>query len=440
MNRMIRSTLAIVLAVASPQAATEALPESRTQAIDEFVGQFVDFAMFDGSVLVDIGGDTVYDRSFGFAHAEFRVQHNDDTRFHLASVSKALTDAAVAKMIAGGIFTMETPLAEYLPDFPFADVITIGHLVSHTSGVPHTNRQPWGDGSLSLAIGDIVERLSELPLDYEPGSGEAYSNGGYAVLARILEIAGNGTFSEVMHATVLDPLGMTDTDHVTDIRTLIPNKATGYEPGLHPGERRHARFYAIESKPGGGSMYSTKGDMLKFMRGIFRNDFVSADLRRSVMGVEDDGYLAQGRSPGFVAKVLYQRQGDVIVISLSNSYAVPSDWALAIANLATGKVSGNPWPELIPATEPVAADDPRIGRFQSSYSDEPTLVSLSRSGSLMIGDANSAQNALIPLAGGNFLQPLYFQMCVQDNETRVFICTMLSGEEAYTSTHTPITD
>lgn len=306
--------------------------------------------MFDGSVLVDIGGDTVYDRSFGFAHAEFRVRHNDDTRFHLPSVLKALTDA---------------------------DVITIGRLVSHTSGIPHTNRQPWGDGSLSLTI---VERLSELPLDYEPGTGEAYSNGGYAVLARILEIAG------------------------------------------------------------GGSTYSAKGDMQKFMRGIFRDDFIPADLRRNVMGVEDDGYLAQGRSPGFVAKVLYRPQDDVIVISLSNSYAVPSDWALAIANLATGKVSGNPWPELIPATEPVAADDPRIGRYQPSYSDEPTIVSLARFGTPMIGGADSAQNALIPLAGGNVLQPLYFQMCIQDDETRVFTCTMLSGEEAYTSTHTPISD
>ena len=46
--------------------------------------------------------------------------------------------------------------------------------------------------------------------------------------------------------------------------------------------------------------------------------------------------------------------------------------------------------------------------------------------------------AVPPALGGDFLQPLYFQRCVQDATTRVFVCTMLSGETAYTSTFTPI--
>lgn len=433
------SVVALILAFAGMQvAAGESLDDDRKQAIDAFVGQFTELAMFDGSIVVDIGGDLVYDESFGYANLELHVRHNHSTRFHLASVSKALTDVAIARMIDEGVFSLDTPLSKFLPDFPGADEIHIRHLVNHTSGIPHINRQPWGDGSLSMNIEEIIARLEELPLDFPPGTSEAYSNGGYAVLARILEIAGNGTFAEVMHATVLDPLAMYDTHHVSDVRTPILNSATGYEPGLRPGERRHPRYYAIESRPGGGSMVSSIGDMLRFMRAVFRDDFISPAMRREVMGENDEGFLSQGRSPGFVAKVLYRTVDDVIVVSLSNSYAVPSDWAMSIANLATGNDTGFDWPAFTVSKLAIAKDDPRLGTYLSSYTDEPVIVSRSAGGDLLMSGPGNSRNALIPLESGDFLQPLYFQMCRQNADSRVFVCKMLSGEDAYTSTYSPI--
>jgi CubicO group peptidase (beta-lactamase class C family) len=441
MDRVNSSAATLLLAILmQPADAIEPLSDDRTQSIDAFVTQYSDFAMFDGSILIDIGGSQLYEQSYGYAHVELAIRHTAETRFHLASVSKAITDAAVAKMIEQGVISLDTTVAKFLPDFPSATAITVGHLLTNTSGIPHTNRLPWGDGTQSLTIQQIIERLSDLPLDYEPGADSGYSNGDYAVLARILEIAGNGTYDEVLRATIFDPLGMHNSGHISDVRTPLPNKATGYEPGLKPGERRHTRFYAVESKPGGGSLYSTLADMHKFMRGIFRDDFIPEQLRRDVMGEDDEGYLAQGRSPGFVAKTLFRTSDDVIVVSLSNSYSVPSDWALAIADLATGAAENNPWPELVPARKPVDSSDPRLGLYRSSYGDAETTLSRGPEGELIISGSNNSRNALIPLEDGNFLQPLYFQLCVQDDDSRVFVCKMLSGEEAYTSTFTPVED
>ena len=45
-------------------------------------------------------------------------------------------------------------------------------------------------------------------------------------------------------------------------------------------------------------------------------------------------FLSQGRSPGFVAKLYYAPERDVIVVSVANSYAVPADWARAVQRLA----------------------------------------------------------------------------------------------------------
>ena len=109
-----------------------------------------------------------------------------------------------------------------------------------------------------------------------------------------------------------------------------------------------------------------------------------------------------------------------------------------LATVKNPNCIGHPWPDLSPAAGPIGVDDPRLGRYQSSYTGTSVQVSRSASGNLLIGDGEHMQNALIPLFGGDFLQPLYFQRCVQDATTRVFVCAMLSGDTAYTSTYTPI--
>jgi len=439
---ILKSVIPLILLITMsgnlPLEAAISLPDSREQAVDAFVAQFVDLAMYDGTVLIDIGGNVVYEKSFGYAHIEFGVRHDEQTRFRIASVSKALTDASIAVMIGQGKFGLDTPIVRFLPDFPSAGKITIGHILQHTSGIPHTNRQPWGDGSISLTTDEIVERLAKLPLEFEPGTDSSYSNGGYAVIAKILEIAGEGTYSQVMQDTVFDALSMNDTGHIADSREAIPLIATGYEPGTRPGERRHPRFYAVETRPGGGSLYSTVNDLLRFTRAVFRENFISDQLRSDVMGLDDSGYLAQGRAPGFVGKVFYEPERDIIVISLSNNYAVPTDWAAAIADLATGRIDAYPWPKFEPAPPTISPDDPRTGHYRSSWEFEITIERSPDGFLLLVDDENNSRTALIPLADGSFLQPQYFQRCEQESETKVITCRILAGDDRYMSTLTPI--
>lgn len=415
-------------------------PDYRQQVIDDFVQQFVDHAMFDGCVLVDVAGEVVYERSFGFAHYELGISHDPSTRFRIASVSKTLTDAAIGSLIEQGVLSRETSISSYLPEFPSAGEITVGHLLDHTSGIPHTNDQPWGDGRTSLTLDEIIERLSKLPLAFPPGTDSSYSNGGYAVLARILEIEGEGPFSEVMRRVLFEPLGMDDTGHIADVRQVIPGMATGYEPGPFPGERRHSRFYAVESRPGGGSFYSTTRDLLTFARAAFREDLLAPGVMADVLGFgpDDDVFLSQGRSPGFVAKLYFDRRHDVIVVSLANSYAVPAGWGEAIATLAMGgKLDG--WPKLVAAAPEVARGDSRIGRYRNSFSGGIETIERSERGALYVAnDESDMKTGLVPLTDGTFLMPAYFQRCEQNPDTRVITCRMLSGDPRYTSELTPL--
>lgn len=426
----------LLLAVSGSSVANE-----RADRLDRFIGQFANLAMFDGTVLVDVAGDVIYRQSFGFAQHEFKIAHGPDTRFRIASVSKAMTDAAIARMIEGEKLSLDTRLSSFLPQFPSATEITIEHLLRHASGIPHTNDQPWGDGSESLSHDEILRRLAALPLDFPPGSDASYSNGGYAVLAHIIGTLTDGDYAAGMQATVFNPIGMSATGHLPDSRAPVPMLATGYEPGSVPGERRHARFYAVETRPGGGSLYSTADDLLQFARAIFRNDFISGELRRTVMGADAERFLSQGRSPGFVAKLFVDSKQDVIVISLGNNYAVPAGWTQAIANLATGAAASDPWPSIEPADPTISAHDPRLGRFRSSFGGILFEHQRSARGHLVsISDGKGPQTALIPLADGDYLQPQFFQKCGQDSSTRVITCRMLSGDERYTSVLTPLPD
>ena len=57
---------------------------------------------------------------------------------------------------------------------------------------------------------------------------------------------------------------------------------------------------------------------------------------------------------------------------------------------------------------------------------------------VLTDDRRDSMTALIPLADGGFLQPLYFQRCEQAAATRLITCRMLSGNQRYTSKLSPI--
>lgn len=135
----------------------------------------------------------------------------------------------------------------------------------------------------------------------------------------------------------------------------------------------------------------------------------------------------------------------MIVVSLSNNYAVPTGWADAIAGIASGAFDRPSWPVLATAPPIVADNDPRIGRFRSSYGDFVFDVQRSADGALLlIDEAHDSDTALVPLADGSFLQPLYFQRCSADTEAASeappasYTCRILSGEERYTGVWTRV--
>ena len=170
-----------------------------------------------------------------------------DTLFRIASMTKAVTSVAAMQLYESGVLMLNDPVSRYLPAFsdmqvlaslggdsaeytlePLRRPITIRHLLTHTSGLsyrflspPHlapyyidaniTDGLSQADGT----IGDMVNRLAELPLLHQPGEQYTYSLG-VDVLGRVIEVVTGQTLAEYMTNEIFEPLGMVDTTFYRD--------------------------------------------------------------------------------------------------------------------------------------------------------------------------------------------------------------------------------
>lgn len=157
------------------------------------------------------------------------------TVFHLASLSKQVTAAAVAIAIGDGLVSLDDPLVSHLPEAErFGPELTLAHLMYMTSGLPeYTNLaretgEPWATFHY-FDVDEAISRVLETgELQFEPGAQWAYSNINFMLLAEVVERVYETDFSEVVRTRLFAPLQMQASLIHDDVTTLIANRATGY--------------------------------------------------------------------------------------------------------------------------------------------------------------------------------------------------------------------
>ena len=229
---------------------------------------------FSGVVLIAKDGKPVLERVAGFANRSLEVKNRIDTKFNLGSINKTFTKLAIAQLLEAGKLSLDDPLGKFLPDFPNPDAaarVTVAHLVAMRSGIgdffgPEFNATP-KDRIRKLA--DYLPFFARKPLAFEPGTSEAYSNGGYVTLGLIIEKVSGQTYYDYVRDHIYRPAGMADTD-AFELDAVVPNLATGYV-----GKSR-SNIYSLPargSSAGGG--YSTAPDLLKFAEALLSGRLAS---------------------------------------------------------------------------------------------------------------------------------------------------------------------
>jgi CubicO group peptidase (beta-lactamase class C family) len=232
-------------------------------------------------------GSLAFARGYGQANLDDHVPITADTAFHLASVSKQFTAAAVALLILDGKLSLTDAVSKYIPEAAkYGDGLRIEHLVYMTSGLreytdlPRKSGAPWMAFYYFTRDEAIHASLEPAQLDFAPGSQWAYRNVNYMLLTRIVEAVSHQSFADYMQHAIFLPLKMTHTLIDDDTTEVIPNRATGYAPRsdprvvkeladagvkIHPGDG-WVRLVRVSPHFGGSGVFTTLNDLLLWDR------------------------------------------------------------------------------------------------------------------------------------------------------------------------------
>lgn len=178
-------------------------------------------------VAVSQHGKMVVNRAYGLADLERGVPLSTGSIFDAASIRKQFVAAAILLLVEEGRLSLSDDVRKFIPELPdYGHTITLDHMLTHTSGlrdwVPLRN---WANGSYDA----MTMILRQRGLNFAPGEEWSYSNSGYVLLTEIVARTSGMPFSEFARERLFDPLGMTSTTYVDDLRLVVRNRALAYE-------------------------------------------------------------------------------------------------------------------------------------------------------------------------------------------------------------------
>jgi CubicO group peptidase (beta-lactamase class C family) len=190
---------------------------------DQFLTRWEMFG-FSGGVLVLGRTKPVFEKVYGFSRWAERVPNTVDTLFPVASVTKQFTAAAILKLELDGKLLTSDPTRKYLGVFPGElGITTIHHLLTHTSGLIRSDTSFESSNSR-----DYVEKLKQAPRESFPGERYRYANGGYSLLAAIIEEVSGMSFQSYLRDQLFLPAGMQHTGFIGEIDFHDTNVARGH--------------------------------------------------------------------------------------------------------------------------------------------------------------------------------------------------------------------
>ena len=232
----------------------------------------------------------VYFDSYGYANIEKAQILNENSIFRIFSMTKPIVSIALMQLYEQGKFKLNDPIHKYIPEFrqmyisidsilvPAKNSIRIIDLLTHTSGInsgrgpnKHQNRLH-AEANLwnSTTNKEFVEKLSKIPLQFEPGTDWTYGLS-TNVCGYLIEVLSGKSLDEYLLEFIFKPLEMTDT-YFQLPKEKTPNFTVGY------GWSEDEKLEVIESIDGsrfiedvtlfngGGGLVSTTYDYLNFCK------------------------------------------------------------------------------------------------------------------------------------------------------------------------------
>jgi CubicO group peptidase (beta-lactamase class C family) len=284
---------------------TSAQALKNESAVDDFIKEQLNQKNIAGAVvLVAHKGNNILHRAYGYQDIDNKMVMDTSSIFRIHSMTKPITSLATMILVDRNSINLDDPIEKYIPELKNLMVlkgkklvkstgkITIKDLLRHTSGFAYgaglgnSKVDKLYDEKHPLFVSNsdqMIQRLSELPLQNNPGKKYNYSLSA-DVLGCIIERVSGLSLVAFFKKNIFEPLAMDDT-HFKLPQSKISRFCSYYEHNLKLKESYKSTDYLKDRmQQGGGGLISTSSDYLKFCKlilnkGIHNNDtLISSSL------------------------------------------------------------------------------------------------------------------------------------------------------------------
>ncbi|MBN2480333.1 MAG: serine hydrolase [Bacteroidales bacterium] len=238
--------------------------------IDSLMNRYYAWNEPGAVILVAQEGKTLIRRAYGLANLELHVQNRPEYVFPIGSLTKQFTAISVLQLAQEGKLFLQDDIRQYLPWYnTHGRVITIDHLLSHTSGIISYSEKEGFINKIMIPHSkyEVAQFFMNDSLLFEPGSDWSYSNSGYFLAGLIVEEVTGMTLGEFMQKNIFGPLQMTNTSIATHQR-LVPLSVTGYSH-LGNDDYRKAAYFNWTWLFAAADIISTVDDLLKWDEALY---------------------------------------------------------------------------------------------------------------------------------------------------------------------------
>lgn len=339
-----------------PEAPPEPLPQHLDTQVTAYIGEFGrnwPSFRFHGVVLVARGPEIGVHRAFGLADLSLEVHNERTTRFRIGTMSAQLVAAATMLLVDRGKLSLDTKVADVLPQRGFDASMTLEHLLTHTSGIANFTELIWFDHNKRVAHSTetLLDMIARLPAEHPPGKELTPSNSNSIVAAAVIEAITGEPFDAFVRREILSPLQMVS----TELGATSSQQALGLEfneqEHLDPVHSVHPGAFGVA-----GGYLSTAADLLRFNRALAENTLLTEATRDRMLGrgAHESGFswVTQpmhgssvsgwtGLIDGINSAVLNVVEDGTVVVVLANTEVVS---ATQVAQDVLGMVYGDETP------------------------------------------------------------------------------------------------
>jgi len=234
------------------------------------------------AVMVIRNGVTRFKKGYGLSNLKTKEKIDCDTNFRMASVSKQFTAMAVAILEEREIITRDDLISQYLVDLPeYMNEIQVKHLVHHLSGLPDYGDALWSTDKSKPLISnhDVYDYYKkQKQLDFTVGEKYEYSNGGYSLLALVIENATGHAFQDFSKENIFLPAGMVNTA-IIEYPSNITKQAISYDEWPFFDDIDFNTGNALQGEDG---VYSSLNDIERWVYALDNNTLVSPQTTKRI--------------------------------------------------------------------------------------------------------------------------------------------------------------